>query len=616
MAVYYDFGALEPGAESAKLDIRRIPIRWPTGYFHPKVVLLLVERQIEESAGDEEVPALSLLVGVMSANLTRAGWWENVETAHFEELSPETKTSLRGDLLSLLRQVRTAAPQGADHAALIRIEKYLRPLDERRQWSSKGVLHPRIWCGGTAENPATRGSFTDFLTPLVPRDARPNLEVISPYLDESEVSGPLRELIEALDPREVRIFLPSGPDGEPLVSEPVFDAIASAPRTTWAKLPKDLLESGDSEKAALRRVHAKVYRLFSIHPNYEALFVGSVNLTHAGHGRGGNLEAGILIETESPRRLDWWLDADSRRPSRYPESSESEDSRAGPGAKLSLWYHWDVARADAYWDDDSPSPQLHLEAQGSPLFDLEPLEPKSTVRLGTDQATQLASMLASTSFVTVRIADQEDASILVQEDGMASKPSLLLNLTVADILRYWAELNESQRTALLEEKYTALVPVLSALLPKAPLGALEKRSFFQTFAGIFHAFGTLERDVWRALEEGREKEAVYRILGKKYDSLPQLLDRVQAHKSELDSVERYVLLLCARQLLKRLNDEEPTGFASRHLHEIREVEAKLLQLESARSALAPALGGDAEAFFQWYESWFLRRAVPIEESGS
>ena len=72
VAVYYDHRALVEGdLGSAALDVRRIPC-WPrTGYFHPKVVFVLVDG--------------ALVLMVSSANLTRAGWWENIEVAAVEE---------------------------------------------------------------------------------------------------------------------------------------------------------------------------------------------------------------------------------------------------------------------------------------------------------------------------------------------------------------------------------------------------------------------------------------------------------------------------------------------------------------------------------------------------
>src|SRR5690606_1012700 len=82
--------------------------------------------------------------------------------------------------------------------------------------------------------------------------------------------------------------------------------------------------------------------------------------------------------------------------------------------------------------------------------------------------------------------------------------------------------------------------------------ALDHDTVFDRFAGFFHAFGCLERGVRAALDDGREKEANYRLFGKKYDSLGSLLDRVLSDQEKLDQVDRYVIGLCARQLCQEI----------------------------------------------------------------
>ncbi|NBU11378.1 MAG: hypothetical protein EBS84_20605, partial [Proteobacteria bacterium] len=91
IAVYYDADRLVAGdAGSSHLDIERVPVRHKQGYvFHPKNVLLLLEK--ENASGES---SRSLLVGALSANLTRAGWWENIEAAHFEEVEEGESTRL------------------------------------------------------------------------------------------------------------------------------------------------------------------------------------------------------------------------------------------------------------------------------------------------------------------------------------------------------------------------------------------------------------------------------------------------------------------------------------------------------------------------------------------
>ncbi len=188
VAVYYDQNGLVPEAGPAKLDIRRIPVRHKTGIFHPKNVFALVEEN--EVATEGEKPRRALLVGNMSANLTRAGWWENVEACHIQEIAEGEATSMRDDLAALVDGlIRRAGDRAADdHAALRSIRAFLRTTIQRTNRSSGGVLHPHLHSGLLP--------FTEFL-----RNAAGNaldgmyLEVISPYFDDGPTMPPLASLI-------------------------------------------------------------------------------------------------------------------------------------------------------------------------------------------------------------------------------------------------------------------------------------------------------------------------------------------------------------------------------------------------------------------------------------
>ena len=92
---------------------------------------------------------------------------------------------------------------------------------------------------------------------------------------------------------------------------------------------------------------------------------------------------------------------------------------------------------------------------------------------------------------------------------------------------------------------------------------------FNRFAGIFHAFGQLERFVRQAIKDRHEAEAVYRLFGEKHDSLPYLIRRV-AEDETGDRVNRYVTLLCARQVLDRLGRDNG-DFRSRYRPQFKRV---------------------------------------------
>ena len=185
VAVYYDMRALAQDGGPAQLDYRRIGVSRGTGYFHPKVVLLLVDDWTEEDTGAREGTSVSqaLVVAILSANLTRSGWWENVECAHVEELKDKDRSrersAFRSDLLSLIRRIRESAGREDDQSALSQIRAFLlhRVSRERTPLAKfKGVFYTRTFCG------QKRQSLVEWLSEKRLDRLGLNLEVISPFL--------------------------------------------------------------------------------------------------------------------------------------------------------------------------------------------------------------------------------------------------------------------------------------------------------------------------------------------------------------------------------------------------------------------------------------------------
>src|SRR5690242_13172942 len=99
----------------SKLDVQRIAVSHPTGYFHPKNILALVEDADEKQ---------TLIVAALSANLTRAGWWENVEVAHIEQIRQGEACSFLDDVRALIRRTRVASKHVDSHPALDAIDAF------------------------------------------------------------------------------------------------------------------------------------------------------------------------------------------------------------------------------------------------------------------------------------------------------------------------------------------------------------------------------------------------------------------------------------------------------------------------------------------------------------
>ncbi len=610
LAVYYDRRALAQDGEPAQMDYRRLDVSRRTGYFHPKVILLLVDEHHEaggeaaDDGSDAEPSRQALVVGILSANLTRAGWWENVECAHIEEIKDrdinDERCSFRLDLLSLIRRVRRSAADADDQSALDEINAFLLRRTQRDSFGknkSGGTYHPRIF-GGQSQK-----TLSDWLRQLYLDRQDLNLEVISPYFDAQD-EGPLRDLADALRPREIRVYLPTELNGASRVTKATYEAIAALDGTRWAYLPGEVVKHGrddTSERLAPRRVHAKVYRMWK-RGGPDLLLVGSPNLTRAGHSHGtaGNLEAAFFVAiTDAGYYQRWWLEPLNRDADRFASTTSTEaEGFDVVGLDLSLQFDWGTKRLSYRLNESTADGFKVLTTAGQSLATVkEPLLGRWTA-LGAEASSRLEELLLSTSFLLVEHRGQP-WRVLVREENMGHRPSLLMQLTPEEILEYWSLLTPHQRAQFIEARILDQLEGISV----APVDGLHlRKTLFDRFAGIYHAFGCLERAVDTALEDGRDNEAEARLLGAKYDSLPNLLQKT-LDRPEGDPILTYVTFLCSTQLRQESENRHPDFFRQRAQH-VKHLDELLDHLPTLRNSIELD-DAHADKFLQWYEEKFL-----------
>ena len=612
IAVYYDQHGIVPEGGPAKLDVRRFPVRHPTGIFHPKNVLVLVE---ETEADANGLHPRALLCSAASANLTRAGWWENVEVAHIEEIGEGELTSLKDDLMAYVTGLVGAvegrpinAERRRSHVAADEILSFLRRTRQREQRSMDGRFLPHFHTGDE--------SVPAFIERIVGKAMRGCcLEVVSPYFDKGGESAPLQAIADQCAASEVRVFLPRNSSGDGLCPAALFDWVKQQPGMSWGSLPTDLLKMGKAEEAKARTVHAKVYRFFEPkRGGREILFVGSANLTSAAcrlSGKGGNRETGFLVETTGKGRPDWWLTVEQKRPPFSESIGEDDAIAARGGTNLTLRYAWDTGQASACWAGAQASPRLDIRHNGVAIIRLGPLLSREWTDLSADDSDRLRHALASTSILEVVAEGSEPGLLLVQEDGMSHRPSLLLELSTADILRYWALLSVEQRAAFIEARASVGGEDDPIVIKLAALQA--ETTLFDRFAGMFHAFSAHEGRIVESLRAGNTKEATYRLFGKKHDSLGRLLDGVlrDATAGVGDRVEQYLATLCTKQLMKEVA-REFADYWSEHRADVKDLNDALSKAGGLRAAIA-AGSDEMPGFLDWFDRWFLIRAEAVQE---
>jgi hypothetical protein len=136
-------------------------------------------------------------------------------------------------------------------------------------------------------------------------------------------------------------------------------------------------------------------------------------------------------------------------------------------------------------------------------------------------------------------------------------------------------------------------------------------SFFHRLAGIYHAFGCMEKAIRKGLESGNDREAQYRLFGRKYDSMGTLLDRLDQPGEGGDAVERYVILLCARQVAREIRRGYPEFWAGNE-REGKALDNRFTQLSGLRAVLLESDPAGMAPFLDWFDKHFLERAKPLE----
>jgi hypothetical protein len=190
-----------------------------------------------------------------------------------------------------------------------------------------------------------------------------------------------------------------------------------------------------------------------------------------------------------------------------------------------------------------------------------------------------------------------------------------LELSLSEILRYWSLLTSEQRATFIEVRAPqTTIDDEGAALVTHTRSAPEVETFFDRFAGIFVAFDALRRSVHDSLRELRESEADYRLFGQKYDSMGTLLRQVRAnsHKDGRDLVDRYLMVLCARQLADEVRLAYPE-FWRKHQQQAEGLREQLSVVDDLRAQLAPHQPGEMPDFLDWFERWFLKRAEPVQQ---
>jgi len=610
--VFYDPHALTEGSDmSAKLDVGRYPVVCRGGVFHPKVFVISGKRIVE---GDEETQVI--LVGTSSANLTRAGWWENIEFVHIEEFEATATAHLAYDVANFLRALRKKMPAGLKAQAVEKILKFLpkgEPYASMPQ-KSEGRLKTRLLFG--------QGGWHEALAKVLKSEVKGlSLEIISPYAQQSTSSLVLEPLIKRYSPEEVRVFLPTDSQGAITISEEVRTEIGKVEAVTYGTTCTQICGHHKEVDAPTRFVHAKVYRFVSENRHKrEILIGGSLNLTAAAW-TGRNFEAVVVLENPVEGQVLRWITNGKHLPKHYADVHENAgDSSKLGGAYPSITFDHATTQATLRWLGGKGPKEFGI--RGADRVILPRAEHSTTVdgvcELSIDAARSLCDQLLTRSIVTVFDSHDSEYPVLVDELNMYLKPPIVKALTVSEVLEFWATLSQERRAQLIQTAVLRNELLNGSSEFDVAMAVEHYASMFDRIAGVLEGYKSLEKNIFEALENSRHGRARHVLFSSSSQSLLSLMDTISmenaAKENERDVRLEYLIAISAKNLVMKLDRLRVTskkknleGFLQQHDRDWKILSTHVdSAFASARHRiLASSDEADIAEFIGWFEKSYL-----------
>ena len=600
--VFYDFQMFRRNGDSSPdMEYECHGVNLKDRAFHGKINMVLVR--------DPETRNETLLFGAGSNNLSRAGWWDNIECQHWVEIesgtSPRKFINILQEEIEYLDDYRSFRST-IENSALNYVSDF---LSRCRASNSAEPIH---YFG--LSSPQNRYLFTDFLKrkkgPLAAYNNW-NLEIISPFFADDANNNEYQTFFD-MGVENIKLFLPFDDEDNALCQDEYYQHIVKQDLIDWAQWKEKVSVSLGLNGDYFRRLHAKVYHFYNKRQSW--VFVGSVNFTYKAFYE--NSEAGFLTNLNRSGPLlenipESKIIDKFEPPEDYVPGSETENDNENNYPEIHLKFDWvnktlvgRTARREIYEISI-------LGAEGGQVIDGWTIQYKEDVY---DKPTdKLQELLKNGSLVKIKgIYKKKDKSftehfVLLQQTGWSHKPLNLPELSAAQILAIYSGMNpERRQLMLIDAKIRELV--LSSQAGELTVHDEDRiiEQFFSEYAEIFSAFTKFRARLEEALLNKKFNEVDYYLTGSGVDSLVSLVVRtkeVSTDNRALNTVSRYLILLSALEIY-RLDD-----FSNRPNVEIERsklVEDIYLLKKDEQLVLEDNSLKNRVKFFTWFEEEFFR----------
>lgn len=545
--VFYDIDIFrQQQPVSPAMEYLHHGIRGDQRAFHAKLAFLL----LQNTAGQQV-----LRIGAGSANLTGAGWWENIECQHWEEVvsgavSRRFLGQLRDDITWLAKRRNNNELHAS--SALNMIQDYL--LECRASNSADTVSYYGLTSLSLRQ--ARRPPFFKFLLDAQDEQCghynRWSLEIISPYFAESADFDGHEYFFNDLKVASIKILLPFNDQGEALCRQDYYERLSQHEHIEWAAWASEVGKVIGIGNKPMRKTHAKIYHFHNGKQSWA--FIGSVNFTR--RATGDNQEAGFFVKLPLGTTLLQSLNSGPEKWCSEQDLSSGNEMESDVSLPVvELTYDWKARVLTAVIQGEksavinvmNPEREVVVEAKitSQPvLLDCPP--------------EQIEKLLAGSGFLHLAgywvggPAFPEHVA-LVQQVNWTHKPLDLPALTPQEIMEIYAGLSAVRRNQIIEylkERELSKNGLISEMMGGTGYEQ-QARQFFAEYAELFHAFRNLRQRLGGDWKAERFNQVDYYLSGCGLDSLPTLLKSLFEKDRDLDAVTVYLALLCLIQIYRQ-----------------------------------------------------------------
>jgi hypothetical protein len=568
--------------------------------FHAKLNLILVH--------DPQEDCESLLVGAGSNNLSKAGWWDNIECQHWEEV--KVRGASRRFLNRLLQDVaylqseQHLSPDDSDNALLL-IETYLDSCRASNEAEAVGYY-------GIA--PERNLNFPRFLTQQASTlwsYSNWTLEIISPFFAD-DAKNMEHQFFYELGVKDIHLLLPIDQEGIPTCQKEYFDHIDEQDNIHWAEWDSESGKQLELTGERFRRLHAKVYHFYNKVQSWA--FVGSINFSHK--AMWNNVEAGFFVKLNSTGPLLKPI----KNTSAIEHFNDPTDLLPGADENLSqerlpqihLAYDWLKKTLTGVTEKHHSYTIDLLTPEGEKAVSQWKITGAPSTFDGAIEALEALLKNGSLIKVSGRASRSDEPfaehRLLLQQTGWSHKPLDLPDLTPEQILTIYAGMSpERRQLLLLKASMRKLIMDGTAGEITAPDDDSDVGQFFSEYAEIFYAFRKLKELLQENYDLNNWSRLDYYLSGAGMDSLPALIERITADKNDEESTHNavtiYLLLLCCKEVFQspqfqsRPRCKKQLQAITKELSKLRKSDTLVLEDNSAKSR---------RQFFTWFESQFFK----------